>query len=123
VAVGTSSSNLADVASAPSVVTVSDNGGATWASAGAPSAVGDAAAISCTTALRCAVVGTAWTFTNPSNVVGAMANTLDGGRTWRSTPHDPLPAGLDGVACPTVGDCVAVGGDELARVAVPTRRR
>jgi photosystem II stability/assembly factor-like uncharacterized protein len=121
-AVGTSSPNLADVTPAPSDVLASTDGGLTWAPSPAPSGVGDATGVSCATASRCATVGTAWTFTNPPNPVGAVADSTDGGRKWRSPSHQQLPAGLEAVVCPTSDDCLAVGGYELARFALPAPR-
>ena len=118
-AVGTTSTGTLSVTvGTPAVVTTAD-AGQTWTSGAPPSGIGDAFAASCPDTSHCAVVGTKMTGT-PAIPVGAAATTSDAAATWRSPVLRYLPVGLTALDCPTSRLCIAVGGDELARLSFPT---
>jgi hypothetical protein len=77
-------------------------------------------AISCTTTLRCVVVGEAsyqTAFPQSSETQGVISITGDGGQTWQSQ----LVSALDvtGISCPSTQDCVAVGQNSSFQVFSP----
>jgi photosystem II stability/assembly factor-like uncharacterized protein len=91
----------------PAVVLVTHDAGATWHSAEL-SAVAVLYDIACETAQACRAVGLCSSFPCSSGIFG----TTDGGMTWRrqlSADGEPLPD-LEGVACPAIAICYAVGG-------------
>ena len=97
------------------------DGGATWTrtSSGATPFI---EAMSCHAPGRVQCVATSATFT-PTQPGGATANVVDGsvvltssnGSDWQTTQRIK-PDNVDAVACPTAGECVAVGGDQSGNV-------
>jgi photosystem II stability/assembly factor-like uncharacterized protein len=81
--------------------------------ASSPPVIGDLTAVSCPTTLVCLAVGrNAGQAKSGSNVVGAVARTTDGGKTWVELvlPHPWFPYVLQGLSCPSSLVCMAVGG-------------
>jgi photosystem II stability/assembly factor-like uncharacterized protein len=80
--------------------------GATWQHGGAlPPGFAGASALSCPTALTCAVAG--YTATSPGHGAGAVAVTHDGGTTWSAATVPPTGV-LHAVSCGS-SNCLAVG--------------
>jgi hypothetical protein len=119
-AVGTTSSTVSAVVPAKGAILSSDDGGHTWAVAAAVSRqpVDDMYGIACASPLICAVVGTEWTGT-PTVGAGAVARSADGGLTFSAATTEYTPLPLTAVACPTTRQCVAVGGNTVARLGFP----
>jgi photosystem II stability/assembly factor-like uncharacterized protein len=79
----------------------------------APVGTGELGAVSCADATHCwavGVVGPDDTTTTAAAAATVIAATRDGGATWsaQSTGLGAVPE-LDGISCPTVDDCMAVG--------------
>ena len=119
VAVGTSSTTTSGIAPAKSAVLTSSGGPATFSRARAPAAIGDAFGVSCHRTASCAAVGTGWTPTLVPAPIAGVATSIDAGAGWGTARTRYVPAGLAGVDCPTVTRCIAVGGDVIARIAMP----
>jgi hypothetical protein len=99
----------------------SANGETTWQIL--PTAVpDDAFGIACPDAKVCVVVGTDWVGTPQPQPRGGIAATMDGGSQWQPASLKYVPVGMSSVACPTVNRCVAVGGNVLVRVSLPSIR-
>ena len=62
--------------------------------------------------------GDTW-FGFPAIATGAVAQSLDGGLTFRISPTAYTPITLTALSCPTTTGCVAVGGDTVARLTIP----
>jgi hypothetical protein len=71
--------------------------------------------MACPSADQCAMVGTFW-FGLPEVGVGSVAQSVDAGSTFRSSPTSYTPITLTAVACPSTSSCIAVGGHTLAKV-------
>jgi photosystem II stability/assembly factor-like uncharacterized protein len=121
-AVGSTSTTVSDVVPAPGQLLRSKDGGHTWAAAAAPPVAGYG--IACPSARVCALVGTTWTG-NPAVGSGAVAQSRDGGATFKESTSAYVPFPLTAVDCPTAARCVAVGGATLARISLlpPATRR
>ena len=63
-------------------------------------------------------VGTDWVGT-PAVGTGAVARSSDGGSSFTAVTTEYTPVPLTALACPTPGNCVAVGGDTVARITLP----
>jgi photosystem II stability/assembly factor-like uncharacterized protein len=117
-AVGTTSTTVSAVVPAKGAVLTSDDGGHTWISSLRTTSVNDIFGVDCPSAVICAMVGTRWVG-HPAVGTGAVAQSRDGGTSFMAstTAYTPLP--LTALACPTARDCVAVGGDTVARIVLP----
>ncbi len=120
VAVGTSSTTTSGIAPDKGTVVTSSGGLATFGVARAPSTIGDVFGVSCHRPASCAAVGIAWTSASPPAPIAGVVTTLDGGSAWRTPRSRYVPSGLAGVDCPTATSCIAVGGDVIARLTLPT---
>jgi photosystem II stability/assembly factor-like uncharacterized protein len=117
-AVGTTSTTVSDVVPAHGELLHSTDGGHTWSADSTPPPVDDVYGINCPDQLVCAMVGINWN--GGSGVgTGAMAQSTDGGASFTASTTAYTPLGLDALACPTARQCVAVGGDTVARVVLP----
>ncbi len=114
-AAGTTATTVSDVVPAKGQLLRSDDGGHTWTTATEPKAVDDVYGLACPSAAQCAMVGTKW-FGYPALAFGAVAQSVDGGTTFKSSPVAYIPITLTALACPTDAACVAVGGNTLARI-------
>ena len=84
---------------------VTNNGGATWSQTSAPQ--GFLASVSCPTVSHCVAVGN----TGKGGPDGATAAySVDGGRSWITVQVPYVVAALEGLACASKNDCVALGG-------------
>ncbi len=121
-AAGTTATTVSDVVPAKGELLHSVDGGHSWVSARGPSAVDDAYGLACPSAAQCVMVGTKW-FGFPAIALGAVAQSVDGGATFKGSPVAYVPITLTAVSCPSTSACVAVGGDTLARITLlhPTR--
>jgi hypothetical protein len=61
------------------------------------------------------MVGTRWAG-NPAVGTGAVAQSADGGVTFRASSAAYIPITLTALSCPNSVACVAVGGDTVARL-------
>ncbi len=114
-AAGTTNSTVSDVVPAKGQILHSADGGHTWQSLAAPVPVDDVFGITCPSSKQCALVGTKWVGLPPIGT-GAVAQSLNGGLTFRPSKAAYTPITLTALACPTTTSCVAVGGDTLARL-------
>jgi photosystem II stability/assembly factor-like uncharacterized protein len=114
-AVGTTTTTVSDVVPAQGQLLRSADGGHTWTPAAQTLHVDDAYDVACPSPKVCAVVGTDWSG-QPVIGGGAVAQSRDGGLTFRASSSAYVPLTLTGLACPTTKGCVAVGGDTVARV-------
>jgi len=114
-AAGTTTTTVSDVVPAKGQLLQSTDGGHTWATATGPAAVDDAYGIACPSAQQCAIVGTKW-YGFPAIAMGALAQSVNGGVTFKSSPSAYAPITLAALACPTTTACVAVGGDTVVRL-------
>jgi hypothetical protein len=118
-AVGTTSTTVSDVVPATGLVLTSSDGGHTWAPAPNPPPVDDVYGIACPTAKVCAIVGTQWQG-QPAVGAGAVARSQNSGATFIASSTAYVPLTLTALSCPSVTACVAVGGDSVARISLPT---
>jgi hypothetical protein len=51
-----------------------------------------------------------------------VARSTDGGAVFTAATTEYTPLALTAVTCPTTQRCVAVGGDTVARIALPRSR-
>jgi hypothetical protein len=114
-AVGTTSTTASDVVPAAGEVVRSTDGGHTWVLSTHRPPVDDAYGIACPSPATCAMVGTKWSGQPPIGN-GAVAESADGGTTFRPAPSAYVPLTLTAVSCPTTVSCVAVGGDTVASI-------
>jgi photosystem II stability/assembly factor-like uncharacterized protein len=112
-AVGSTSTTVSDVVPALGQLLRSADGGHTWAVATAPPVAGYG--IACPSARACAIVGTKWTG-DPAVGRGAVAQSRDGGATFKESTSAYVPFPLTALDCPSAAGCVAVGGATLARI-------
>jgi photosystem II stability/assembly factor-like uncharacterized protein len=118
-AVGTTSTTVSAVVPAKGQLLTSDDGGHTWVGAAAAQPVDDMFGVDCPSRSTCAVVGTNWIGT-PAIGTGAVARSDDGGTTFTGSATEYTPLALTSLACPTTQRCVAVGGDTVVRISLPT---
>jgi len=117
-AIGTTSNTVSDVVPAQGALLVSNDGGHTWFPAAGVQPIDNAFGIDCPTVRECVMVGTQWV-AHTSVGVGAVASSSNGGQSFTSTSSVYTPLSLTAVACPSTTSCVAVGGDTVARIALP----
>jgi photosystem II stability/assembly factor-like uncharacterized protein len=120
VAGGTLSTTDTGLAPAKSALLTSTDGGRTFGAPRSPASIDDVFGVACQAARRCVAVGTVWAPTNPPTPAAGTVTSADSGTTWRATRSRFVPLGLDAVDCPTAGRCVAVGGDLVAVLTLPT---
>jgi len=89
----------------PSGILTTANG-FSWRSRPVPSRIGLLSAVSCPSALECVVAGDQGPLGPKAS--GAFLVTRNGGANW-SVVAVPGTFGLDGVSCPTISTCFAVG--------------
>lgn len=116
-AAGTTATTVSDVVPAHGELLDSTDGGHTWTPATTPPPVGDVYGVECPSARVCAMVGTEWKGT-PAVGTGAVAQSGDGGMTFKMSSSAYVPLTLTALACPDATLCVAAGGDTLARISV-----
>ena len=115
IAAGTTATTVSDVVPAKGELLRSSDGGHTWlATVGAPP-VDDVYGVACPSARQCAMVGTKWVGF-PAVGTGAVAQSLDGGLSFRASTSAYVPISLTALSCPTTSSCVAVGGNTVARL-------
>jgi photosystem II stability/assembly factor-like uncharacterized protein len=114
-AAGTTSTTVSDVVPAKGELLASTDGGRTWTAATGPTAVDDIYGIACPSPQQCAIVGTKWSGT-PAVATGAIAQSVNGGQSFENSSRAYVPITLAALSCPTTTDCVAVGGDTVARI-------
>jgi hypothetical protein len=68
------------------------------------------------------MVGTFW-FGLPEVGVGSVAQSTDGGVTFRSSLTSYTPITLTAVDCPSATTCIAVGGHTVARITLLPPKR
>jgi len=112
---GTKSTTTSDIVPAQGELLHSVDGGHTWTDVTDAPPVDDVSDMECPTATVCAMVGTHWAG-NPPVATGAVAQSADGGATFKASSAAYIPISLRAVACPTPAHCVAVGGDTVARI-------
>ena len=120
-AAGSTSSSVTNVAPARGALLDSTDGGHTWQPATKTPPVGDVFDIECPTANVCVIVGTVWKGT-PAVGAGGVAQSGDGGRTFRLSSAAYVPLTLTALSCPTASACFAAGGDSVARITVAPPR-
>jgi photosystem II stability/assembly factor-like uncharacterized protein len=118
-AVGTEATTISALTIGKGAILVSRDGGDDFSSVPAPPGIDDAFGVSCPSVLSCVAVGTVWTPTFPSTPLPSVVTTTNFTRTWKVPTASFVPAGLAGVACPSPTMCLAVGGDVVARMALP----
>ncbi len=119
-AVGTTSDTVSDVVPAHGALLVSNDGGHTWFPSAAVQPVDDIFGVSCPSARDCVVVGTQWV--NHTSVgVGGVATSVNAGAKFTAAHTVYTPLSLIAVTCPTAFSCIAVGGDTVARIALPKK--
>ena len=104
-----------DIVPAQGELLRSVDGGHNWTAVTSAPPVDDVYDMECPTAAVCAMVGTHWAG-NPPVGTGAVAQSSDGGATFKSSPGAYIPITLRALSCPTPAGCVAVGGDTVARI-------
>jgi len=114
-AAGTTGTTVSDVVPAKGELLRSTDGGHTWRQSTGTVPVEDVYGMACPSADQCAMVGTFW-FGLPEVGVGSVAQSIDAGSTFRSSPTSYTPITLTAVACPSTSSCIAVGGHTLAKV-------
>ena len=87
-----------------------------------PLPVDDVFGVACPSATQCAMVGTKWVGF-PAVATGAVAQSVNGGVTFRASTAAYIPITLTALSCPTTLGCVAVGGDTVARLTLLTPKR
>jgi len=117
-AVGTTSTTVSAVVPAQGALLTSDDGGHTWAATTVSPPIDDIYGIDCPSRLVCAMVGTDWIGT-PAVGTGAVARSNDGGAAFTVSRTEYTPLALTALSCATTQRCIAVGGDTIARIALP----
>ncbi len=112
---GTTGTTVSDVIPAQGLLLRSADGGRTWQVSTGTVPVEDVYGMACPTATQCAMVGTFW-FGLPAVGVGSVAQSIDAGTTFKSSPTSYIPLTLTDVACPSASTCIAVGGHTVARI-------
>ena len=114
-AAGTTSTTVSDVVPAKGEILRSTDGGHTWVPTTALPSVDDVYGIACPSARQCAMVGTKWVGF-PAIATGAVAQSVDGGLTFRTSSSAYVPITLAALSCSDQVACVAVGGNTVARI-------
>jgi photosystem II stability/assembly factor-like uncharacterized protein len=114
-AAGTTGTTVSDVVPAKGELLHSTDGGRTWVPSSGSLPVDDVYGLACPSGDQCAMVGTTWVGF-PAVGKGGVAESTDGGLTFRSSPTSYVPIALTAVACPSVSRCIAVGGNTVARL-------
>jgi hypothetical protein len=114
-AAGSTGTTVSDVVPAKGELLRSTDGGHTWEQSAGTVPVEDVYGMACPSAQQCAMVGTYW-FGLPVVGVGSVAQSIDAGSTFRSSPTSYTPLTLTAVACPSTSRCIAVGGHTVAKV-------
>jgi photosystem II stability/assembly factor-like uncharacterized protein len=114
-AAGTTGTTVSDVVPAKGELLRSTDGGHTWVVSSSTPPVDDVYGLACPSEDQCAMVGTSWVGF-PAVGTGGVAESTDGGQTFRSAPTSYVPITLTAVACPSVSRCFAVGGNTVARL-------
>jgi photosystem II stability/assembly factor-like uncharacterized protein len=114
-AVGTTSTTVSDVVPATGQQLTSTDGGHTWTVSAPAPPVDDVYGIACPSTLICVIVGTDWVGQPPIGS-GGVAQSANGGASYRASKTAYVPLTLTALACPSVTTCVAVGGDTVARI-------
>jgi photosystem II stability/assembly factor-like uncharacterized protein len=112
---GTKSTTVNDVVPAKGELLRSEDGGHTWSDVANAPPVDDVYDMECPSAAVCAMVGTHWAG-NPPVGAGTVAQSGDGGATFTTSSAAYIPITLRALSCATSADCVAVGGDTVARI-------
>ncbi len=119
---GTTSTTVSALVPAKGALLQSDDGGQTWTASLQTPAIDDIFGIDCPSSRVCVVVGTNWVGT-PAVGSGAAARSGNGGASFTPLATEYTPLALTALACPTPGNCVAVGGDSVARITLPAPSR
>jgi photosystem II stability/assembly factor-like uncharacterized protein len=114
-AAGSTGTTVSDVVPAKGELLRSTDGGHTWEQSAGTVPVEDIYGMACPSAQQCAMVGAFW-FGLPEVGVGSVAQSIDAGSTFRSSPSSYTPLTLTAVACPSTSSCIAVGGHTVAKV-------
>ena len=122
IAAGTTSTTVSDVVPAKGELLRSADGGHTWVVAAGTPPVDDVYGVACPSARQCAMVGTKWAG-DPAVGTGAVAQSLDGGLSFRTSSSAYVPISLTALSCPDATACVAVGGNTVARITLIAPRR
>jgi hypothetical protein len=114
-AAGTTTTTVSDVVPAKGELLRSTDGGHTWVVATGTPPVDDVYGVACPSARQCAMVGTKWVGF-PAVGTGAVAQSVDGGLSFRTSSSAYVPISLTALSCPDTKACVAVGGNTVARL-------
>lgn len=114
-AAGTESTAVSDIVPAKGELLHSADGGHTWTDSATAPPVDNVYDVACPTAEVCAMVGTKWAG-SPAVGTGAVAQSADGGVTFKASSGAYIPITLTALSCPSSVGCVAVGGDTVARL-------
>ena len=121
-AAGTTGTTVSDVVPAKGELLRSADGGHTWAPSTGAVPVDDVYGVACPSAEQCAMVGTRWVGF-PAVGTGAVAQSVDAGVTFRSSPTAYVPITLTAWCARRPSGCVAVGGDTVARLTLLQPKR
>jgi photosystem II stability/assembly factor-like uncharacterized protein len=116
-AAGSTSTTVSDVVPAQGELLDSIDGGHTWQPSTTSPPVQDVFAVECPSALVCAMVGTEWQG-SPAVGTGAVAQSVNGGTTFKESSAAYVPLTLTALSCPSATACIAAGGDTVARITV-----
>jgi photosystem II stability/assembly factor-like uncharacterized protein len=114
-AAGTTGTTVSDVVPAKGELLHSTDGGHTWVASSSALPVDDVYGLACPSDDQCAMVGTTWAG-SPAVGTGGVAESIDAGLTFRSSPTSYVPITLTAVDCPSTSGCIAVGGNTVARL-------
>ena len=114
-AAGTTGTTVSDVVPGKGELLRSTDGGHTWVQSTRTVPVEDVYGMACPSADQCAMVGAFW-FGLPEVAVGSVAQSIDAGSTFHSSPTSYTPLTLTAVACPSTSGCIAVGGHTVAKI-------
>ena len=113
---------VSDIVPAKGELLRSADGGHTWEPTTGAVPVDDVYGVACPSATQCAMVGTKW-YGLPAVGTGAVAQSIDGGLTFRESKTAYAPITLTALSCPSVSVCIAVGGDTVARLTLLQPKR